>query len=129
MNTNQAKHWQKNYAERIGEQRPIPTKPKPQVRESSWFHPSKGEKFLYVLFAMLVLVGAYVITSFSSSTDQINREIQTLESNVNQKIVTNDTLLFEVKELSKPERITKIAKENGLKIQDAQVKRAIKSND
>lgn len=125
MNTNQAKHWQKNYAEEAGSQRQKQVLVK--VKKVGWV--TKGEKFLYALFAVLILTAAYFITSFSSSTDQLNRELQTLESNVNQKVVSNDTLLFEVKELSKPERITQIAKENGLKIQDAQVKRAVKSND
>lgn len=125
MNTNQAKNWQKKHAEEVTTQR------KRQVIvktvKTGWV--TKGEKFLYALFAVIVITAAYFIISFSSSTDQLNRELQTLESQVNQKVVSNDTLNFEVKELSKPERITQIAKENGLKIQDAQVKRAVKSND
>src|SRR5690625_3863480 len=64
------------------------------------------------------------IVSFSSSTDTLNRDVQSLEVQVQQMKVDNESLSFEVRELSKPERITKIARDNGLKIQDAQVKRA-----
>lgn len=125
MNTNKAKQWQRGHAEEVDDQQQKQVLIK--VKKVGWV--TKGEKFLYALFAVIVITAAYFITSFSSSTDQLNRELQTLETSVNQQVVSNDTLLFEVKELSKPERITQIAKENGLKIQDAQVKRAVKSND
>lgn len=51
--------------------------------------------------------------------------MQGLETQVQHMKAENQDLSFEVRELSKPERITKIARENGLKIQDAQVKRAV----
>jgi len=97
-------------------------KVKVKVRKSSWI--TKGEKLLYSIAGIcLVSVGIYVV-SFSSSTDSLNRELQQLESEVQTQQVKNEGLSFDVSELSRPERITKIAKENGLKIQDAKIKQA-----
>ena len=97
-------------------------KVKVQVRKSSWI--TKGEKLLYSIAGVfLVSAGIYVV-SYSSSTDSLNRELQQLESEVQSQQVTNEGLSFEVNELSRPERITKIAKENGLKVQDAKIKQA-----
>lgn len=98
------------------------TKVKVKVRKSGWI--TKGEKLLYSIAGVyLVSMGIYVV-SFSSSTDTLNRELQQLENKVQTQQVNNEGLSFEVSELSRPERITKIAKENGLKIQDAKVKQA-----
>ncbi len=71
----------------------------------------------------MIAVSIYVV-SFASSTDTLNRKVESLEQTVKQQEVTNEGLLYEKKQLSRPERITRIAKENGLKIQDAQVKQA-----
>lgn len=97
-------------------------KAKIKVRKSSWI--TKGEKLLYSIVGIcLVSAGIYVV-SYSSSTDTLNRDLQQLENKVQTQQVTNEGLSFEVRELSRPERIIKIAKENGLKIQDAKVKQA-----
>lgn len=93
-----------------------------KVRKTGWI--TKGEKILYTLFSACVIAGALYIVSYSSSTDTLNRELQSLEQTILNQEVTNEGLLFEVRELSKPDRITKIAKEKGLKIQDSAVKRA-----
>lgn len=85
---------------------------------------TKGEKYIYIFFSLiLVLFSAYIVF-YSSQTDTMNRELQTYEATVEDQKLINEGLTFEVKELSQPERITKIAKENGLKIQDTQVKKA-----
>lgn len=92
-----------------------------KVRKQGWI--TKGEKILYSIVGACLILAALFIVSYSSSTDTLNRELQTLEQTIQNQQVTNESLLFEVRELSKPERITKIAKDNGLKIQDAEVKR------
>jgi len=121
MNSNQARNWQRNY-EQVSQAQPEQKKVIIKVRKSSWL--TKGEKVIYAGFgAFLIAAGIYIV-SFSSSTDTLNREIQTIEANVQQQKVENETLMFQKDELSKPERITEIAKENGLKIQATQVKRA-----
>lgn len=85
---------------------------------------TKGERYIYIFFSIiLVLVSTYIVF-YSSQTDTMNRELQSYEETVSNQQFTNEGLTFEVKELSQPERITKIAKDKGLKIQDAQVKKA-----
>ena len=118
MNTNHAKNSQQEYQQPKQQQKKIVVR----VKKKAWI--TKGEKVIYAFFGVLLLcIGIYMV-SFSSSTDKLNRELQTLEHQVDQQQLQNESLYFEVKELSKPERIKRIAKENGLKIQDAKVKRA-----
>src|SRR5690625_2023873 len=117
MMQNQARQWQENYVQQPERQRKVVVR----VKRSGWL--TKGEKVIYSLCAVLMIIGTFYIVSFSSSIDSVNREIQTLEENGQQKIVSNNNLTFEVKELSEPGRIVEIASENGLKIQDTKVKR------
>lgn len=117
------KKWQLTHLEQPQQEKNVVVK----VRKSSWI--TTGEKYLYSIVATcLIIFGIYVV-SYSSSTDTINREVQQLESKVQNQQVQNEGLSFEVEELSRPERITKIAKENGLKIQDSKVKKASAFND
>lgn len=119
MNTNQARNWQQHYSQPSEEQR---KKIVVKVRKKSWL--TKGEKVIYAfLCTLMILLGIYIV-SFSSSTDALNRNVQSLENTVEQQQIENAGLVYEIRELSKPERITKIAKEHGLKIQDTKVKRA-----
>lgn len=119
MGGNHARSWQQyTNHEPITEEKEVIVK----VRKTGWI--TKGEKILYTLFSAIIIAGALYIVSYSSSTDTLNRELQSLEQTIVNQEVTNEGLLFEVRELSKPDRITKIAKENGLKIQDSAVKRA-----
>ncbi|HEX6594837.1 MAG TPA: cell division protein FtsL [Bacillota bacterium] len=90
---------------------------------------TKGEKILYSAVSVTLVIAALYIVSFSSSTDTLNRDLQNLEQNVHTQEMKNEELLYEVKELSEPARITKIAKENGLKIQDSRVKQANSFNN
>ena len=90
---------------------------------------SKGEKYLYIAFSILLIVVSAYIVSYASQSDTMNRQLQTFEEKVENQQYINEGLTFEVKELSRPERITKIAKEKGLKIQDTEVKQANRVND
>src|SRR5699024_10822097 len=85
---------------------------------------TKGEKVIYAFLCAAIIACGMFIVSYASTTDTLNRETQTLNDEVNAQKVENENLLFEVRELSKPERITKVAKDNGLEIQEAQVKQA-----
>ncbi len=58
----------------------------------------------------------------------VNREVQRLEREVHEQKIENEALYFEVSELKSPERIITIAREHGLKVQDAKVKRATALN-
>lgn len=124
MSTNTARKW--DYNSRTADQ--VTTKQvKVKVRKSGWI--TKGEKLLYsVLGTITILAGAYII-SFSSATDQLNRDVQSLEDTIVNQTAENEGLLFEINELSDPARITKIARDNGLKVQYAEVKRVQTFND
>jgi len=119
MNTNHARTWQHDYVQ-PGQQ--TQKKVVIRVKKQGWL--TKGEKILYAFFGLLLIIAGIYIVSFSSKLDTLNRNVQTLEQQVQQQTIENESLLFEIRELSTPERITKIAKENGLKIQDTKVKRA-----
>src|SRR5690625_2374758 len=118
MNTNHARNWQHDYAQEQKQQKKVVIR----VRKKSWL--TKGEKVIYAFFGVVLILAGLYIVSYSSQTDSLNRSVQSLEQQVQQQKIENESLLFEVSELSKPERIIKIAKENGLQIQDTKVKRA-----
>lgn len=124
MSANHARSWEQSYAS-------LASKEKKQVamhvRKTSWI--TTGEKILYSVIGLcLIAVSIYVI-SFASNTDTINRELQSLEQTVQKQEVKNEGLLYEKKQLKRPERITRIAKENGLEIQKANVKQVTAFNN
>lgn len=116
MSASQARSWQQTETTAHEADKQVVIK----VRKQSWI--STGEKVLYSLVGTCLIIAAIYMVSFASSTDSINRELQALENDVQKQQVVNEGLLFEKKELSRPERIVKIAKENGLQIQDAEIK-------
>lgn len=123
---NKAKQWQVEEAtpsHETQEKRQIVVK----VKRRSWV--SKGEKVIYTLFSVGLIASCLYIVSYASKLDQLNRDLLQLEQTVHNQKLENEALYFEVSELSSPERIIKIARENGLKIQDAKVKRAVTMNE
>ncbi|MFD2628289.1 cell division protein FtsL [Oceanobacillus kapialis] len=124
MSANHARQWQQPRTQQRPEKQ---QKVSVKVQKQGWI--TKGEKIIYsAVGAMLIATGIFVV-SFSSSTDTLNRDLQKLENTVQTQQMTNEELVFEVKELSRPERITQIAEENGLKIQNAQVKQTHAFNE
>lgn len=121
MNTSRARHWRQSYApvETQSTQQP---QVKVKVKKRRWL--TKGEKIIYSMLSICLIVACYFIISYASSIDTLNRDIQTLEETINDQRVQNENLQFEIKELSKPERILEIAEKHGLKIHDTKVKRA-----
>lgn len=119
LHMNQARNWQ-NYQTQPNEEQQ--KKVVVKIRKKSWL--TKGEKIIYAFLCMLIIFSGIYIVSFSGSTDTLNREVQSLEQKVEHQKVEIASSQYEIRELSKPERIIKIAKENGLKIQDTEVKRA-----
>ncbi|WP_226037931.1 cell division protein FtsL [Aquibacillus saliphilus] len=123
MSSSEARSWQSWQEEETNPNRQPKTNPKVKIKvKKSWI--TSGEKFLYTLFSAVTLVALYLTVSFSSTTDSLNREVQTLEAQVQKQQVTNENLQYKVKEFSNPDRILTIAKENGLSIQNTQVKQA-----
>ncbi|MBO8155339.1 MAG: cell division protein FtsL [Bacillaceae bacterium] len=92
------------------------------VQRRRWV--TKGEKFLFSLFALLSISAAIYVISYSASIDSINRDIQTVESQIHHQQLENRVLEAKVNELKKPSRILEIAKKHGLTIKDSSVKQA-----
>ncbi|TFJ94556.1 cell division protein FtsL [Lentibacillus salicampi] len=118
MNENLARSWKQSYVSNETKQEQTVIK----VHKKSWI--TKGEKLLYSAVGGMLIAASIYVVSFASSTDTLNREMESLEQTVQNQAVTNEGLIYEKKQLERPERITRIAKENGLKIQDARVKQA-----
>lgn len=117
MAVKQIKTWEQNYTRQLPK-----TEPKVVIRRKGWV--TKGEKILYAFFAVIFLLFAGYMVSYAASTDTLNREIQTLETKVQDQKLKIASLEFEVKELQRPERIIKKAKEKGFNIQNSEVKHA-----
>lgn len=93
-----------------------------QVHKKRWI--STGEKVLYSLVSGLAILASVFVVSYSSTLDSVNRDTQKLETQIKEQKLQNQNLQYKVKELSNPERILQIAKENGLKIHQSKVKQA-----
>lgn len=123
MNTERAKNWRHTYeATQPAVDYTQKRKVKVVVKRRRWV--TKGEKILYSATSVGLVIACLYIVFFASSTDHMNRDIQNIEQSIQEQQVYNESLYFEVKELSKPERIMKIAEEKGLKLQESKVKRA-----
>ncbi|MFD2208731.1 cell division protein FtsL [Virgibacillus halophilus] len=118
MAAEKVRSWQQHYTAQAAE----PVKKQVVVRKSSWI--TQGEKVLYSIAGICLILASILVVTFSSQTDTLNRNLQSVEQKVQKQELKNAGLADEIKELSRPERIIKKAKENGLKIQDAKVKQA-----
>ncbi|WBX79655.1 cell division protein FtsL [Virgibacillus salarius] len=124
MSVNHARSWEQIRPQQTPKkEQSIPVK----VQKQGWI--TKGEKLIYSIIGVCIIVAGLYMVSFSSSTDTVNRELQQLESKVKLQQAVNDQLSYELKELSRPERIINMAEKNGLKIQDTKVKQAQKMNN
>ena len=117
MQANQVRSWQSTPNPNTSQDR-VPVKVKPQ----GWI--TKGEKVIYAIVAIAIIIFGVFMVSLSSSTDTMNRELQSLENSVQHQKIANEGLEFQVKELSRPERIISIAESNGLQIQNSEVRQA-----
>ncbi|SET85541.1 cell division protein FtsL [Salinibacillus kushneri] len=106
------------------EQQQKQTKVQVKVHKKRWI--SKGEKVLYSFFVGVTALTSAIVISYSANLDSVNRDVQELETKVEEKSVTVDNLQAEVKELSEPSRILQKAKENGLQMQNSKVEQANK---
>ncbi|WP_347860666.1 cell division protein FtsL [Salimicrobium sp. PL1-032A] len=95
---------------------------KVKVTKKRWI--SRGEKYLYSIVSSVMLCACAYVISFSSSTDSLNREIESMEGKVEEQQSVNNSLSYEAEQLRNPERILEIAKEHGLDIKQSQVKQA-----
>src|SRR5699024_9500252 len=118
MSASQARSWKHSYAQEQTQNEKSVAKD----RKTDWI--TKGEKVLYSIIAVCLIVACIFMVSYDSSTDSLNRDNKSLYMIMKKQEVENEGLLYEMKELSKPDRITRIARENGFQIQDADVKQA-----
>ncbi|PWU68959.1 cell division protein FtsL [Gracilibacillus dipsosauri] len=123
MSTQHARNFQNHETWKEHQQTKQPNIVRKRVAvQKRWI--TRGEKFLYSLFAFGLLLGLAYMVYFSSHIDQLNRNIQTMNTEISQQTSLNQNLSYEVKELSQPDRIIANAKKHGLEIQNAKVKQA-----
>lgn len=87
---------------------------------------TRGEKVMYTLFSAIFISAMCYIVTYGYSLDSMNRSIQTVNTQIEQQMTTNQNLVYKQKELSQPSRIIENAKKHGLKVQNTQVKEASK---
>jgi cell division protein FtsL len=85
-----------------------------------WLTP--GERIIGLVFTGMVCFGAVQLVSNQAEIYQVNKEIQTLQSQVVEQQKVNSDLEVQVKELSTYERIWDKAKQMGLVLNENNVK-------
>lgn len=84
---------------------------------------TKGEKLLFGLFVCAIAVCGVIILTNYATLYSVNKEIFMLENSIAEQTEVNDGLQLQVIELSAPDRILHIAKEElGMKLDDNNVK-------
>jgi cell division protein FtsL len=99
----------------------VPQTPDRQpVRKKSLI--TKGEKVLYLSFLAVFVMCAIMVLQNQSAIQASTQEIQTIEQSIDETVKQNTDLSTLVKEKSTYERIMGIAKEQGLKSNERNVK-------
>src|SRR5699024_12107067 len=62
---------------------------------------TKGERYIYTFFSIILILFTTYIVFYSSQTDTLNREFQSYEETVSNQQFINEGLTFEVKELDR----------------------------
>ncbi|RXI98109.1 cell division protein FtsL [Anaerobacillus alkaliphilus] len=84
---------------------------------------TSGEKFLYFTTIFGIVFATYLVISTYASIYITNSEIHSLERSINEQITNNEALQLQVTELSAPDRILQIAKDQlGMTLNDKNVK-------
>lgn len=94
---------------------------KPRVKVKKKGIITTGEKLLLSLLLIFSTIGCTMIISKQAAIFQLNNDIQVLESKITEQQKVNSGLAEEITELSRPQRILKIASEQGLTITDNNV--------
>ncbi|PLR77490.1 cell division protein FtsL [Bacillus sp. V3-13] len=94
--------------------------PKKASVKRPWLTP--GEKFLGIVFAAVISMGAIHIVSSQAAIYEVNKDIQVLESSIQEQQKVNGDLENQVEELSTSERIRAEAEKLGLKLNENNVK-------
>lgn len=84
---------------------------------------TKGEVMLLTALAIVFFFASIFVISNYATIQSLNRDVHVLQSEIDNKVRTNEDLQLQVKELSEPERIMSIAKkELGLTLDEKNVK-------
>ncbi|EMR07605.1 Cell division protein FtsL [Bhargavaea cecembensis DSE10] len=97
--------------------------PEPEIqpkRSKKWF--TKGEKTLFVAFVAAVAMFAVILLQAQSSLNEVNKEIQLIQSDITETAKQNHDLSIQVSEKSTYERIWGKARELGLSLNEKNVK-------
>lgn len=95
--------------------------PKPVApRKINWLSP--GERILIFSFGVLFCIGAAFIISKQADIYQVNKEIQLVESSIQDQHKVNGDLEMQISELSRYERIKEQAEKLGLSLNENNVK-------
>ncbi|MEK5522548.1 cell division protein FtsL [Heyndrickxia sporothermodurans] len=81
-----------------------------------------GEKLLAALVIAFVCIMAIKVIATQAAIYKVNKEIHQMEASVQTKKKVNEDLKMQVSDLSKYERIREIAKKQGLKMNDKNIK-------
>lgn len=98
----------------------VPQK-QPQIRPSRKIF-SKGEKFLFVLFATILVLFSTMILHTQAQINETNREVQLIGKDISEIEKKNMELSIQVKEKSTYEVVWERAKELGLNLNENNVK-------
>lgn len=101
----------RNYAQQEQKEQKVQDRSQVKIRKS-WLTP--GEKIIGTAFAGMVCFGAVHLISNQAEIYEVNKEIQIMESKVEEQQKVNGDLQVQVSELSTYERIFEKAKEMGL---------------
>ncbi|ALC91083.1 hypothetical protein AM500_15755 [Bacillus sp. FJAT-18017] len=94
----------------------------PERRRSTWQKVTPGERFIWMLFAAFLSLGAVQIISTQAEIYQTNKDIQEMKVAISKQEKQNGDLTVLKQELSSYERIMKKAQEKGLTLDDKKVK-------
>jgi cell division protein FtsL len=93
---------------------------KPKKEKRIWLTP--GEMGLGLLFGAMVCFGAVQMISAQASIYEVNKDIASMETTIEEQQKVNNDLKMQVSELSTYERIWEKARDLGLKLNENNVK-------
>ncbi|ARJ39954.1 cell division protein FtsL [Sporosarcina sp. P21c] len=83
---------------------------------------SKGEKILFTLFAAFTIGSSSMLLQTHSDINAVNKEVQLMNSEIEDTAKQNNELSIQVSDKSTYERIWKKAQESGLNLNESNVK-------
>lgn len=111
-----------NLAYKYQQQKQYVEQPQPSTRKLFTRKITKGEKALWALALIALLVTSVYVVSTYATIYSLNRDTQQMQEKIEAQKKANSELQQEVSQLSKPSRIYKQAKQQGLVLDPDQVK-------